>query len=53
MDEITAMKLIDTLASGVNPATGQRMRIPAARTIVFHPSQALRETLADADDDNR
>lgn len=34
--------------NGVNPATGERMRIPAARTIVFHPSQALRETLISA-----
>lgn len=34
--------------NGVNPATGKKMRIPAARTIVFHPSQALRESLDSA-----
>jgi len=31
--------------NGVNPATGEPMRIPAARTVVFHPSPALRDSL--------
>ena len=33
--------------NGVNPATGEKMRIPATRTIVFTPSQALRDALAE------
>lgn len=32
--------------NGVNPATGAKMRIPATRTLIFTPSQALRDTLA-------